>query len=141
MERKNNVWFSLKISQNERVMITCNRFNDIFLGKISIKLHFFTWVTFFKWIIVFNTLKVFCWCIFTNYCRCYLEKYHFLCFNEKNKNLNVSRNISHYAQILHNEPFNEIRGTVGSISDWVSERIHFETTWGFSWKHVSNCHY
>ena len=46
------------------------------------------------------------------------KKYHFLCFNEKNKTLNVSP-IFHisYAQILHNEPFNEIRGTVGSISD------------------------
>ena len=33
----------------------------------------------------------------------------------------MSRNISHYVQTLHNEPFNEIRGTVGIISDWVSE--------------------
>ena len=37
-----------------------------------------------------------------------------------------------YVQILHNEPFNEIRDTVGSISDWVSEE--FVTTWGFSKK-------
>ena len=44
-----------------------------------------------------------------------------------------------YVQILHNEPFNEIRGTVGSISDWVSKKFCFVTTWGFSRKNVSNC--
>ena len=42
----------------------------------------------------------------------------FLCFNEKNKTLNLNA-IFHISnvQILHNEPFNKIRGTVGSISD------------------------
>ena len=30
-------------------------------------------------------------------------------------------------QILHNEPFNEIRDTVGSTFDRVSEKIHFVT--------------
>ena len=39
-----------------------------------------------------------------------------------------------YVQILDNEPFNEIRGTVGNISDWVSEKFHFVTTWSFSRK-------
>ena len=33
-----------------------------------------------------------------------------------------------YAQILHNEPFNQIRGILGSISDSVSEKFHFVTT-------------
>ena len=74
LERKNNVWFSHKISQNQQVMMIYNTFNiihsklfwvitiiialmsrsadelwqkDLFLGKISIKPHFFTWVTFF----------------------------------------------------------------------------------------------
>ena len=36
-------------------------------------------------------------------------------------------------QILHNEPFNEIRDTVGSISDRVSEKIQFVTN------DASNC--
>ena len=35
----------------------------------------------------------------------------------KKKTLNVSCNISYYIQILHNELFNEIGGTAGSISD------------------------
>ena len=39
-----------------------------------------------------------------------------------------------YVKILHNEPFNEIRGTLWSISDRVSEKFHFVTTWGFSKK-------
>ena len=34
-----------------------------------------------------------------------------------------------YVEILQNEPFSEIRGTVRSISDWVSEKIHFKITW------------
>ena len=42
---------------------------------------------------------------------------------KKKKTLNVSRNISRYVQILHNEPFNEIRGTVGSISE---KKMFFE---------------
>ena len=42
-------------------------------------------------------------------------------------------------QILHNEPFNEIWGTVWSISDWVSEKFDFVTRWGFCRKNVSNC--
>ena len=45
-----------------------------------------------------------------------------------------------YVKILHNEPFNEIRGTVGSISDWVSEKFHF-VTWGLSIKSLSNYDY
>ena len=45
-----------------------------------------------------------------------------------------------YVQILNNEPFSDIRGTVGSISDWVSGKFHFVTTWGFS-RNVSNCDY
>ena len=57
----------------------------------------------------------------------------FVLLMKKNKTLNVSRNISRYVQILHNEPFNEIRGTVGSISEKkcflsVSEKFHFVTT-------------
>ena len=36
-----------------------------------------------------------------------------------------------YVQILDNEPFNEIRDTVGNISDWVFEKFHFVTAWGF----------
>ena len=52
---------------------------------------------------------------------------------KKNRTLNVSHNISHYVQILHNEPFREIRGTVVSISEKkcflsVSEKFHFVTT-------------
>ena len=35
----------------------------------------------------------------------------------KKKTLNMSCNISHYIQILHNGLFNEIRDTVGNISD------------------------
>ena len=70
----------------------------------------------------------------------YLKEDHFLCFNEKNKTSNVSHNISHFlCPILHKEPFNEIRGTVGNISDWVYEKFHFVTIWGFSRKNVSNC--
>ena len=47
-----------------------------------------------------------------------------------------------YVQILHNEPFNQIRGAVDSVgsifSDWVSEivlRLHE----GSAEKNVSNC--
>ena len=65
----------------------------------------------------------------------YLKEDHFLCFNEKNKTSNVSHNISHFlCPILHKEPFNEIRGTVGNISDWVYEKFHFVTIWGFAEK-------
>ena len=32
-----------------------------------------------------------------------------------------------YVQIFQNDPFNKIRGIVGSISDWVSERFPFMT--------------
>ena len=39
-------------------------------------------------------------------------------------------------QVLQNEPFNEIRGTVGSISDLVFEKFHFGTTWCLSRKNV-----
>ena len=46
-----------------------------------------------------------------------------------------------YVQILHNEPFNELWGTVGSISDWVSENFHFVATRGFSRKNVLSCDY
>ena len=46
-----------------------------------------------------------------------------------------------YVQILRKEPLNKIMGTVGSISDWVSENFHFVTTWGFSRKNGSNCDY
>ena len=60
----------------------------------------------------------------------------FFVLMKKNKTLNMSRDISHYVQILHTQPFNKIRGTVGSISDWVSEKFYLETTWGFSWKNV-----
>ena len=35
----------------------------------------------------------------------------------KKKTLDASCNISYYIQILHNELFNEIGGTAGSISD------------------------
>ena len=43
-----------------------------------------------------------------------------------------------YFQALHNEPFNEIRDTVGSISDWVSEKFH---NMKLSRKNGSNCDY
>ena len=46
----------------------------------------------------------------------------------------MSYDISHYFLILHNEQFNEVKGTVGRIYDWVSEKFRFETTWGFSEK-------
>ena len=46
---------------------------------------------------------------------------------------------SHYVQILHNKSFNEVRDTVRSISDWVSEKFHFVTAWWFSTKNVANC--
>ena len=36
---------------------------------------------------------------------------------KKSKTLNVSRDILHCVQILHNEPFNEISSTVRSILD------------------------
>ena len=52
----------------------------------------------------------------------------FFVLTKKNKTLNMSRDISRYVKILQNEPFNEIRGTVGSISDRVSEKFHFVTT-------------
>ena len=44
-------------------------------------------------------------------------------------------------QILHNERFKNILGTVRSICDWVSEKFHFVTTWDFSRKNVWNCDY
>ena len=54
----------------------------------------------------------------------YLKEDHFLCFNEKNKTLNLSHNISHFlCPILHKEPFNEIRGTVGNISEFMKNLI------------------
>ena len=52
----------------------------------------------------------------------------FFVLMKKNKTLNMSRDISRYVKSLQNEPFNEIRGTVGSISDRVSEKFHFVTT-------------
>ena len=52
----------------------------------------------------------------------------FFVLMKKNKTLNMSCDISRYVKILQNEAFNEIRGTVGSISDRVSEKFHFVTT-------------
>ena len=46
-----------------------------------------------------------------------------------------------YVQNLDNEPFNEIRGTVGKMSDWVFEKVHFVTAWGISRKNASNFGY
>ena len=65
-----------------------------------------------------------------------LKNMNFFSFIKKKKQLKMSAAIFHffYVQLLQNEPFNEIRGTVGSISDWVSEKFHFVTTWSFSTK-------
>ena len=46
-----------------------------------------------------------------------------------------------YVLIFHIELFNEIRVTVESISDRVSEKFHIVTTRGFSRENVSNFDY
>ena len=115
---------------------------ELFLEKINIKLHFLTSVTFFNLNELSNLIH---WKHFVDVFSLIIvivtSRNIIFFVLMKKKTLNVSHVILHYVQILHNEPFTEIRGTGGSVSDWVSEKFHIETTWGFSWKNVSNCDY
>ena len=112
------------------------------MEKISIKPHFFTWVSDFLYELSYlihcnHFVDVFPLIIVIVTSRNTI----FFVLMKKNKTLNVRCNILYYIEILHNELFNEITGTVGSISDWVSEKLHFVTTWRFSRKNVWNCDY
>ena len=112
------------------------------MEKISLKPHFFRWVSDFLYELSYlihcnHVVDVFPLIIVIVTSRNTIS----FVLMKKKKTLNVRRNILHYIEILHNELFNEITGTEGSISDWVSEKFHFVTTWRFSRKKVSNCDY